>query len=104
VADVTRLPFADRQFDIVVSTGAIALFPASAQRAALTEMARIAGVEVRLLESYEKRPEWYWGRFWATLFDGTRPIPRAVLHDSGLDRSRQWNVLWGAFSYPRSRV
>ena len=101
VADVTRLPFADRQFDTVISTGAIALFRFPTQRAALAEMARVAGVEVRLLESHEKRPGWYWGRLWAALFDGMRPIPAALLRDTGLDCSHQWDILGGAFSYLR---
>jgi len=62
-ADVTRLPFADGSFSTVISTGSIALFKRSDQRAAMEELARVAQREVRLLESFEKQKGAYktWG-------------------------------------------
>lgn len=101
IADVTQLPFGDNEFDTVISTGSIALFSLSSQRAAIREMARTARGEVRLLESFEKKKGLYWGRILAFLFDGMRPIPGEVLDDCGLDYQSEWDILGGAFSYVR---
>jgi ubiquinone/menaquinone biosynthesis C-methylase UbiE len=101
IADVTRLPFGDGDFDVVLSTGAMALFRPALQRAAIGEMARVARREVRLLESFEKRKGFYVGRALAFVFDGMRPIPRQVFADCGLDCREEMDIFGGAFSYLR---
>ena len=100
-ADVLRLPFADATFDAVISTGAIALFGPEAQRAAISELSRVARREVRLLESFEQRKGLYGGRILAFMFDGMRPISPEVFQTCGLACTKVWNVLGGAFSYIR---
>ncbi len=99
VASVTALPFGEGGFDAVLSTGAIGLFKSVVQQAALKEMARVAGREVRLLEAFEKKKGWYGGRVWALMFDGMRPIPGEFFDQSGLDYRPQWATLGSAFSY-----
>jgi hypothetical protein len=97
-----RLPFPDGAFDTVVSTGSIALFKPSDQRAALGELARVTRCEMRLLESFEKKRGLYMGRFLAFLFDGMRPIPQDVFQACGLDCQEEWDIFGGAFSYLRA--
>lgn len=99
MADVMRLPFADEAFDTVISTGSLALFKPSDQRAALKELARATRHEVRLLESFEKRKGLYGGRILAFMFDGMRPIPQEAFQASGLDCTAEWDIFGGAFSY-----
>lgn len=59
LGDVTHLPFPADTFDVVIITGAIGLFRRTFQRQALSELARVARREVRLLEPYKKRPGLY---------------------------------------------
>ncbi len=99
-ADVTKLPFADGEFEVVVSTGALGLFPPDVQRAALAEMTRVASQEIRLLEPVEKHPGLYVGRILAWMFDGMRPIAREALGTCG-DVEVEWDCLGGAFSAVR---
>jgi malonyl-CoA O-methyltransferase len=99
IGDVTRLPFGDGDFDVVLSTGAIALFIPEMQRAAIREMARVAWREVRLLESFAKRKGLYLGRVLAFTFDGMRPIPREMFTECGLSCAEEWDIFGGAFSY-----
>jgi len=101
IADVTRLPFVDGDFDVALSTGAIALLRPALQRAAIGEMARVARREVRLLESFEKRKGFYVGRALASMFDGVRPIPREVFVECRLDCHEAMDIFGGAFSYVR---
>lgn len=103
LADVAHLPFADGQFDSVLSGGAIALFNPALQQAAIAEMGRVARRQVRLLESFEKRKGFYWGRLLAFSFDGMHPIPPAAFHAAGLEVHAEWDIFGGAFSYLRCR-
>ncbi len=89
VADVTQLPFADNEFDAVISTGSVGLFKISAQRAAILEMRRVSRCEVRLLEAFEKKKGMYLGRVLAFLADGMRPIPGELLAECGLDYQKE---------------
>ena len=100
-ADVIRLPFADAMFDAVISTGAIALFKPEAQRAAVSELSRVARREIRLLESFEKLKGLYGGRTLAFMFDGMRPISLEVFYACGLDCTRVWDAFGNTFSYIR---
>jgi ubiquinone/menaquinone biosynthesis C-methylase UbiE len=100
-ADVTHLPFADAAFDAVISTGAIALFKPEVQRAALSELARVARHEVRLLESFEQQKGLYGGRVMAFIFDGMRPIPPEIFYACGLTCPKVWDACGGAVSYIR---
>lgn len=71
--DVAHLPFADGQFDSVLSSGAIALFNPALQQTAIAEMGRVARLTARLLESFEKRKGFYWGRLLHLCWTGCTP-------------------------------
>jgi ubiquinone/menaquinone biosynthesis C-methylase UbiE len=101
VADVAALPFEDRRFDVVVSTGSLGLFSEDLKRAALAEMMRVCREEVRLLEPIAEREGFYWGRVWTFMVDGHRPIPRHVFEDLDLAWRVVWDAMWGIFSYAR---
>lgn len=56
-ADVTRLPFADRTFDVVVAAAVLGLLDRAARWSALREMVRVTRGEVRLLEPVRRPGE-----------------------------------------------
>lgn len=88
-ADVLALPFDDRSFDSVIVTGGLALLPHEQQKQALLEMRRVARRDLRLMESFELREGFYWGRLSSAMFDGMKPIRQATLRDLGM----RWRVL-----------
>jgi len=98
-ADVTCLPFADGEFDTVISTGSLALMKTPLQRQAFGQMARVSRGDIRLLEPFEKKKGLYAGRVLAFLFDGMRPIPGSLFEDFGFKFTIEWAIFGGAFSY-----
>lgn len=100
-ADVTHLPYQDGEFDVVISTGAIGLFKPPMQVKAIQEIARVARLEIRLLEPFEKKKGLYGGRMLAFMFDGNRPIPATTFQELSLDFNVEWDAIGGVFSYIR---
>ena len=102
VADAQALPFADGQFDYALATGTLGLLSRSGQRAALGEMTRVCRGELRLLEPLEERPGFYLRRALTFCVDGMRPIPPIFLIELGLTYRREWDTMWGVFSFVRA--
>jgi ubiquinone/menaquinone biosynthesis C-methylase UbiE len=98
-ADVTKLPFKNGEYDVVISTGSIALFNLDVQKNAIREMARISRKELRLLESIEKKKGFYWGRILAFMFDGMHPIPKELFEANDIECKIEWDIFGGAFSF-----
>lgn len=98
VADVTRLPFASRAFDVTLCTGALGLLKPTQKHDALAEISRVTRQEIRLLEPLERRPGFYWMRLWTFMIDGHRPIPLALLADLGLAHTEGRRRFGGIFS------
>lgn len=104
LADVSQLPFPDRQFDYVLATGALGLLPAPLKRAALREMVRVCRGEIRLLEPFaRRRGVTFW---WMLTFmvDGMKPIPLSMMNELALPYQVEWHTILGIFSYIRIRV
>ncbi|NDJ54964.1 MAG: class I SAM-dependent methyltransferase [Chloroflexi bacterium] len=97
--DLTQLAFRDNSFDVVVTTGVLGTFSAEMQQAALKELTRVAGSELRLLEPFEKRPGLYPARVVGWLFDGQRPLKTSTFEQLGLRAERKWDAVMGVFSF-----
>lgn len=103
-ADVTALPFRDASFDIVVAAGVLGLLDLRSRRAALRELARVAGREVRLLEPVRRPgapPRVMRSHLVAWVRD--RPIDLAELAEAGLEPEvRGAPLLAGVYSVVRA--
>lgn len=102
-ADVTRLPFPDGSFDVVVASAVLGLLPGPARRSALDELVRVTRGEVRLLEPVHRpgaRPHDLRARIVA-LARGPL-LELAELSDAGLEPSLGESVLGGVYSAVRA--
>jgi SAM-dependent methyltransferase len=102
-ADVTRLPFPDGSFDVVVASAVLGLLPGPARRRALDELVRVTRGEVRLLEPVHRpgaRPHDLRARIVA-LARGPL-LELAELSDAGLEPSLGESVLGGVYSAVRA--